>query len=126
MPELYSILSFLISFLAIIMFLFLYFLPSLIGRTRKSFELILILNVFLGWFGLAWFIALVWSIFGAKKTAYTQDTKQHENTIKLKEKDVKNTPWLLFLVFICAAVYLALISYLAFFIYTNRFIPIPF
>jgi RsiW-degrading membrane proteinase PrsW (M82 family) len=48
--------------LFIIIILFLYFLPFIIGRNRKDYLRILILNLFLGWTFLGWVAALIWAV----------------------------------------------------------------
>jgi hypothetical protein len=48
----------------IILFVFgvwVYFLPSWVGRHKENFTAILVLNVFLGWTFLGWVVALVWA-----------------------------------------------------------------
>jgi len=40
----------------------LYFLPSILGRNKKSFTSILLLNIFLGWTLIGWVVALVWAV----------------------------------------------------------------
>jgi len=47
-----------------ILTLVLYFVPSIIAYERKhhSFLLILLVNVALGWSGIFWIVALVWSL----------------------------------------------------------------
>jgi hypothetical protein len=66
-----------------------YFLPTWVafGRGAKNSAGILILNLFLGWMGLGWLIALIWSVcaeceekkevkkpnlFGGKSTGWDQ------------------------------------------------------
>jgi hypothetical protein len=39
-----------------------YFLPSIIGRNKKNFNAIFVLNFFLGFTFVGWVIALVWAI----------------------------------------------------------------
>ncbi|MFH1519522.1 MAG: superinfection immunity protein [Candidatus Omnitrophota bacterium] len=49
----------------IIIFIFgLYLLPSLISflRRNKNWLAIFLLNLFLGWTGIGWVVALVWSV----------------------------------------------------------------
>lgn len=40
----------------------LYFLPSIIGRHKRNFPAIFILNLFLGWTVIGWLVALVWAL----------------------------------------------------------------
>jgi hypothetical protein len=51
------------EFLAILLIL-LYFLPTVIARRRRHKNAVAIeaLNWFLGWSGIAWIIALIWSL----------------------------------------------------------------
>ncbi|RZJ68973.1 superinfection immunity protein [Flavobacterium sp.] len=51
------------KFMALAVFAFVYFIPSLISRGKKRFKQILLANVFLGWTGIGWFGVLVWSLF---------------------------------------------------------------
>ena len=39
----------------------LYFVPALVGRKKRAANAICVLNIFLGWTGLGWVIALVWA-----------------------------------------------------------------
>jgi len=41
---------------------FIYFLPAYIGRNKRNFNGILVLNLFLGWTVVGWVIALVWAV----------------------------------------------------------------
>lgn len=38
-----------------------YLLPAIIGRNKRNYNAILILNLFLGWTFIGWVIALVWA-----------------------------------------------------------------
>jgi hypothetical protein len=44
--------------------LFCYFIPTVIAFTsgKKDAKAIFVLNLFLGWTGIGWLIALIWSI----------------------------------------------------------------
>jgi len=50
----------------------LYFLPAIIAAARQTHNAtgILLLNIFLGWTGIGWLVALVLSIFSAPYYAY--------------------------------------------------------
>ncbi len=50
----------------------LYFLPAIIAAARQTHNAtaILLLNIFLGWTGIGWIVALVLSIFSAPYYAY--------------------------------------------------------
>lgn len=39
----------------------LYFLPSIVGHTKRNFPAIFILNLLLGWTVIGWIVALVWA-----------------------------------------------------------------
>jgi len=39
----------------------LYFLPSIIGHHKRSFIGIFLVNLFLGWTVIGWFVALIWA-----------------------------------------------------------------
>ena len=43
---------------------FLYFLPSIVALARSKRDLlaIFLLNLFLGWSGIGWIVALVWAV----------------------------------------------------------------
>lgn len=53
--------------LIIIIPLFVYFLPSIIGRKQRNFSSILLLNLFLGWTLIGWVVALIWAVSKEKK-----------------------------------------------------------
>jgi hypothetical protein len=40
----------------------LYFLPSIIGREKRNFPAIFILNLLLGWTVIGWIVALIWAL----------------------------------------------------------------
>jgi hypothetical protein len=44
-----------------VIFLFLYFLPTIIGARKANSAAIFVLNLLLGWTGLGWIVALVWA-----------------------------------------------------------------
>jgi len=58
----------LFGFLLIVFAVFIYFLPSYIANKRGHHNTmpIVIINVFLGWMVLFWFIALIWSTTAVK------------------------------------------------------------
>ncbi len=45
----------------------LYFLPSIIGRKKENYKMILLLNIFLGWTLLGWIGAIIWASIDKKK-----------------------------------------------------------
>jgi hypothetical protein len=46
----------------ILCFIAIYFIPSILGRNKKNFAAIFILNLLLGWTILGWVGALVWAV----------------------------------------------------------------
>lgn len=52
------------GFIYLLLFLGLYFLPTIVANQRKhrQYAAILTLNLLLGWTGLGWIIALIWSV----------------------------------------------------------------
>ena len=48
--------------LHLVFLLLLYFLPAIIGRDKRDATSILLFNLFLGWTGIGWLIALVWAV----------------------------------------------------------------
>ena len=40
----------------------LYFLPSILGRNKRNFAAIFILNLLLGWTIIGWLVALIWAV----------------------------------------------------------------
>lgn len=58
------------GFLFLGFMLLMYFLPSVIASSRehKNKPAIVVLNLFLGWTGLGWIVALIW--------AFTDNTKE--------------------------------------------------
>ncbi len=54
-----------VAILTLLGFMFsivLYFLPSIVGRKKKNFGSILVLNIFLGWTFIGWVVALAWAV----------------------------------------------------------------
>lgn len=53
-----------ISMTVLIVVFLVYFLPSIIAKKRrhKNYDPILLINIFLGWTFIGWFVALVWSV----------------------------------------------------------------
>ena len=49
---------------ALLMVLFFYFIPAIVGYSRKKHNkgAILVLNLFLGWTGIGWVVALIWAV----------------------------------------------------------------
>lgn len=59
-----------VGFIGVIIILYLYFLPSVIGRDKAHRDGITILNLFLGWTFLGWVISLVWAVSSPKNPAF--------------------------------------------------------
>ncbi|MBC6365802.1 hypothetical protein DDT91_03280 [Algoriphagus sp. AK58] len=53
---------FIVEVIIITLIIFLIFTPSFIASKKTFFNQIFALNFFLGWTGLGWVIALVWSL----------------------------------------------------------------
>jgi len=51
----------LIGLAALVIMGCLYFLPAIVGRKKRNYNAILILNLLLGWTLIGWVIALVWA-----------------------------------------------------------------
>lgn len=45
----------------VLAFIFLYFLPSLLGASKRNSGAIFMLNLFLGWTFIGWVVAIVWA-----------------------------------------------------------------
>jgi len=52
--------------IVVIVCIFVYFLPSIIGWNKKQSSGIIILNLFLGWTFIGWVGALIWSVSSEK------------------------------------------------------------
>ncbi len=67
-PILLIILVVLLIIIALIICLAVYFVPSIIAFMRHNSKkvAILLINIFLGWSGIAWIITLIWAIAGKK------------------------------------------------------------
>ncbi len=62
--------------------LFIYFIPSIIGWKTKNASGILILNIFLGWTFLGWVAALIWAVSAPKENGglnYNHTQKKDNN-----------------------------------------------
>lgn len=57
-----------ISILAIGVVLAIYLAPAIIGRKKRHFNSLLVINIFLGWTLLGWVIALAWAVADDKPT----------------------------------------------------------
>ena len=58
-----------LTLLALLSGSFVYLTPTIIASARnvKSFTTIFMLNIFLGWSGIVWFICLIWAVIGEKE-----------------------------------------------------------
>ena len=54
-------LSWIVTTVLVLLAVFLYFVPSIIGRNRRAIAPIFIINLFLGWTFLGWLLALCWA-----------------------------------------------------------------
>ena len=50
------------SLIFLLVFLFIYFIPTMCATNKKHFSGIFILNLFLGGTGVFWVLALVWAV----------------------------------------------------------------
>jgi hypothetical protein len=48
--------------LTLLFLVFLYFLPTIIGRDKRDAAGIILVNLFLGWTVIGWVIALIWAL----------------------------------------------------------------
>lgn len=62
------------GFLALFIFVPLYFLPAFLARKKRQFLPILLLNIFLGWTLLGWVGALIWAVADQPKVALVPPT----------------------------------------------------
>lgn len=49
------------SVIVLMMAIFFYFLPSVVGSKKKNANAIFVMNLFLGWSVIGWIIALIWA-----------------------------------------------------------------
>jgi hypothetical protein len=57
-----ELLNWILPILIIPILLYVYFIPSIIGRKKKNSKAIFLLNLFLGWTFIGWVGALVWAV----------------------------------------------------------------
>lgn len=69
----------------IIIFIFIYFLPSFIARKKRHANLIFLLNVFFGWTAFGWAAALIWALCETD----TADLKKLDDLYKYVEERKK-------------------------------------
>ena len=60
------------GFLALFVFIPLYFLPAFLARKKRQFLPILLLNIFLGWTLLGWVGAIIWAVADQPKESVVQ------------------------------------------------------
>jgi len=51
----------------VMVFIFIYFIPGLVGSSTKHGDGIFLLNLLLGWTILGWIAALIWAVSAEKK-----------------------------------------------------------
>ena len=79
-----------------IILIFVYFLPSFVAHSNKkrSQDAIVLLNLFAGWTGIFWFVALIWAISKDTPVAEVKIEKasspasELEKLAELKEKGI--------------------------------------
>lgn len=65
----------------IVLFLVLYFLPSILGYKKSNANAICVLNFFLGWTLIGWVVALVWAVSKDKKEIIINNTSSVSNNV---------------------------------------------
>lgn len=62
------------EFTAILIFLFIYFIPTIVAFSRghKNALAIFILNLFLGYTFVGWVIALIWAVYNGEQLKITK------------------------------------------------------
>ncbi len=65
------------SIFVILLFLFVYFLPSFVAQGKRQGTSVFVLNLFLGWTFLGWLIALIWAC--NNDVQQTKEIKQEVN-----------------------------------------------
>ncbi|MDJ1480249.1 superinfection immunity protein [Cytophagaceae bacterium YF14B1] len=80
-----------------ILFLFIYFLPTIVGLIRRNLMPIALINLFMGWTVIGWVIAIVWANSPDSKTAIVPQspetprpslTDELEKLAQLKERGI--------------------------------------
>jgi len=92
------------EWLLILLFLPLYFLPTIVANARKNTnsQVIFVLNLLLGWTILGWIGAMIWAFSSTAKSiptvivnntsqSYSQEYKAEKPEIKPIQPDVSNT-----------------------------------
>ncbi len=59
----------------LIIFLVIYFIPTIVGWNKKNGTSIMLLNLFLGWTLVGWVVALVWATTYEKPSSSNLDKK---------------------------------------------------
>jgi hypothetical protein len=75
---------FILAGLALAVGLFLYFLPAIIARRKTNALAIFVFNLFFGWTGIGWVIALVWAC--TRDSAMDLLARQHLETPRAPER----------------------------------------
>jgi uncharacterized membrane protein len=77
------------TFLFGVLFFAIYFLPSIIGYSKRNFNSILLLNLFLGWTLIGWVVAIVWAVAYEKPVESSVKKSNYDNVtdqlVTLKE-----------------------------------------
>ena len=69
----------------IIVGLFVYFIPSIVGRHKRNAGAIFVMNLFLGWIFIGWVIALVWAV--TKDSSMETLADQHLSNLSRRGRD---------------------------------------
>ena len=78
--------NFFLLLLYVIAFL-VYFIPSFVGWNKKNINAIFTLNIFAGWSGIGWLVALIWAISKDNEKLVTTSNNNEKLTrlIELKK-----------------------------------------
>lgn len=82
-------------FLAVVLFIILYLLPSIAARGHPRFARILIVNLFLGWTVIGWILAMFWALSRVDETDILEKIKDEERKytrLRQAAKTVRKTP----------------------------------
>jgi len=63
----------------IIIGLAIYFLPSIVGYSKRNFNSILLLNLFLGWTLIGWVVAIIWAVSYEKPIEKSSNKLNYDN-----------------------------------------------
>lgn len=73
----------------VIIFLVIYFLPTIYGYDHRNSTSIFILNLFLGWTLIGWVIALIWAFSNDKKVVVVRESINQESSFSDEIRKLK-------------------------------------